>query len=236
MAPHGRRGRAHASARSRLPQGVSFRDVTLPPFSSPLERGFSSPQLKGTRPPRPGRPSCGHTTPPARFWRERGRLGPRKPVAGRVPGRARRAARRPRNAPRRTAVALAPGTEPGCRRPGFAPHVLGAARGNPASAPLPRSHPTPPRARAPPQALPPPPELPSRRRRNALPTMTCEALPVTSRPSCCEAQGTSGDVTRSPEMQRSRPGTPRLASYRFTNSLNVAKRMPSVLQKTARTA
>lgn len=44
---------ARGSARSRLPQGVSFRDVTLPPFSSPLERGFSSPQPKGTRPPRP---------------------------------------------------------------------------------------------------------------------------------------------------------------------------------------
>lgn len=44
---------ARGSARSRLPQGVSFRDVTLPPFLSPLERGFSSPQPKGTRPPRP---------------------------------------------------------------------------------------------------------------------------------------------------------------------------------------
>lgn len=31
----------------------------------------------------------------------------------------------------RAAVPLVRGTEPGCRRPGFAPHALGAARGNP---------------------------------------------------------------------------------------------------------
>lgn len=137
----------------------------------------------------------------------------------------------------RAAVPLARGTEPGCLRPGVAPHALGAARGNPDVKHKATSAQATPASPSPAQAapIPPPPRsgLPAHQRRSARPAARREALPVTSRLSRREARGTSGDVTCTPETQPCCPGTPRLASYRFANSLNIANRMPRVLQKTA---